>query len=267
MKVEGFAKVNGTNLHYDEQGSGHALVMVHGFSLDTRMWDSQIAAFAPHFKVIRYDIRGHGKSTPPSTEGFYHADDLKGLLDYLGVTKAHIMGLSLGGAIATEFVLAYPNRATALIAVDPVLWNHPLSPEHAASLGKIWDVGAALGVEAAKALWLAHPMFAPALQRPLVAAPLTEIITDYSGWHWTHHDPGLLPDPPASEHLGEIAVPTLAVIGELDIPDFHTITDILAERIPGARKVVLPYAGHMSNMEEPDSFNKIVLNFLAQVDA
>jgi pimeloyl-ACP methyl ester carboxylesterase len=94
---------------------------------------------------------------------------------------------------------------------------------------------------------------------------LTQILSDYSGWHWTHDDLGLLPDPVAAQHLEEITVPALALVGELDLPDFHEITNILQKRIPGARKVVLPGAGHMSNMENPAAFNRAVLGFLADL--
>jgi pimeloyl-ACP methyl ester carboxylesterase len=105
-------------------------------------------------------------------------------------------------------------------------------------------------------------MFAPALERPEVAEHLLRIINDYSGWHWTHDDPGLLPERRAFDRLEEISVPTLTMVGERDMPDFHVITDALKERIPRARKIVLPRAGHISNMEAPDEFNAAVLSFL-----
>ena len=264
MKVEGFADVNGTRLYYEVAGSGHPLVLIHGFSLDSRMWDAQFQPFARHYEVIRYDIRGHGRSALPGSDGFYHADDLKGLLDYLGVKRTHVLGLSLGAAIATEFVLAYPTMASALVAVDPVLWGHTWSPEHEASLGDLWEAGKTGGVEAARTLWLAHPMFAPALEKPDVAARLAEMVSSYSGWHFVNDDPGLLPEPPAALRLEEIAVPTLALVGERDLPDFQAITEALSKRIPGARKIVLPAVGHMSNMEDPNSLNAVVLRFLAR---
>src|SRR6187397_1094130 len=120
MKVEGFAEVNGTRLYYEVTGSGYPLVLVHGFSLDIRMWDDQIASFAAQYEVISYEPRGHGKSEPPGKESYYHAEDLKCLLDHLGCSKAHLLGLSWGAAIITEFALAYPDMTSALIVVDPV---------------------------------------------------------------------------------------------------------------------------------------------------
>ena len=116
-------------------------MLVHGFSLDTRTWEDQLPAFARHYRVIRYDIRGHGRSAPPGSSGFYHADDLQALVDHLRIERAHLLGLSPGAAIATEFVLAYPERASALLAVDPVLWAHAWSPEYVASLDALAEAG------------------------------------------------------------------------------------------------------------------------------
>ncbi len=255
----GFAEVNGTQLYYEVAGDGHPLVLIHGFSLDTRMWDDQFELFARDYKVVRYDIRGYGKSAVPGKDGYYHADDLRALLDHLGINHAHILGLSLGGAIALEFALAYPDRIHALILVDSVLWGHNWSEESRKQDGAVWAAGS---VEGARALWLAHPLFAPAMENSSAAPRLTQIVTDYSGWSWVNDDPGLLPDPMAAQRLREINAPTLIVMGERDLPDFHTIADTLQEQIPNSRTVVLPGVGHMSNMEDPEGFNKAVLSFL-----
>lgn len=267
MQTQVYTQVNGARLYYETVGEGFPLVLVHAFSFDSRMWDGQVAAFARHYHVIRYDVRGYGKSDVPTSEGYYHADDLKGLLDHLGIRRAHVLGLSLGAAIAIEFALAYPEKTGALVAADPVLWGYAWSSEYGASLAQLSSVGRESGAEAANALWLAHPMFAPLREKPELEAWLRRSVAEYSGWHWTHNDPGLLPDPPAAYRLEQIAAPTLAILGELDAPDFHAITDIISQRVPNARKVVLPGVGHMSNVEDPKSFNETVLRFLADVDS
>lgn len=260
---EGYADVNGTRLYYEVAGEGHPLVLVHGFSLDTRMWDAQVEAFAERFQVVRYDVRGYGRSAVPTVEGYYHADDLKGLCDHLGIEGAYVVGLSLGAAISLEFALANPERVDALVLVDPVMWVFDWTPTEGPSA---WELGRSAGLEAARHRWLADPLFAPALRNPVSADPLTRIISEYSGWHWMNPDPGILPSPPASEHLEDVAAPTLVVVGELDVPDFQAVSEILYSRIPGAQKVVLTGAGHMSNMEVPDDFNATVLEFLGSVE-
>ena len=104
MKVEqDFVAANGTRLYYEAAGAGHPVVLLHGFTFDTTMWDDQFLPLAQHFRVIRYDMRGFGRSDLPGAESYSHVDDLKALLDHLGISQAHLVGLSKGGAIALDF--------------------------------------------------------------------------------------------------------------------------------------------------------------------
>jgi 3-oxoadipate enol-lactonase len=123
MQVQsGFAEVNGTRLYYEIVGRGSHLVLIHGFTLDTRMWDDQFEAFSQHYRVLRYDARGFGKSAlPVQGESYSHREDLKALLDHLKVSQAFILGLSMGGRTAISFTLEYPEVVRALIPVDAVL--------------------------------------------------------------------------------------------------------------------------------------------------
>jgi 3-oxoadipate enol-lactonase len=269
LDTQGYADVNGTRLYFEVAGSGRqAVVLIHGFSLDTRMWDDQFEAFARHYRVLRYDARGYGRSALPGVEGHYHAEDLRALLDEVEISLAYLVGLSWGAAVAAEFVLAYPEMSGAWVAADPVLWGYEgWSEDYVRTLSGLEEAGREGGVEAARHLWLGSPLFAPALEKPKVAERLRLIVGDYSGWHWTHHDTGLLPEPPAAIRLEEIRVPTLTVVGERDMPDHIAIADEIARRVPGAGKVTLPGAGHMANMESPGDFNRAVLRFFAEVDA
>ena len=118
---QGIAEANGTELYYKIAGSGHPLVLIHGFALDTRMRDDQIGAFAQHYQVVRYDMRGSGRSVPPTDESYSQTDDLKALLEYLRIDRAHVIGQSRVGAVAIDFALALPEATSALVLVDPVL--------------------------------------------------------------------------------------------------------------------------------------------------
>jgi pimeloyl-ACP methyl ester carboxylesterase len=264
QKQTGFAEVNGTRLYYEIAGTGHPLVLIHGSTLDTRMWDDQFATFAQHYQVVRYDVRGFGQSALPTGEPYARADDLKTLLDALEIAHAFILGLSMGGGIAIDFALTYPQATDALILVDASLGGWPSSPEYAAFQNTVRVRAKEAGVQAARDAWLSGPFFAPALENPAVAPRLIQIITDYAGGHWVHPYPIRELVPPAMQRLDTIRVPTLVIIGERDIPDFHAIADNLHQRIPNARKVVMPGVGHMSNMEDPERFNAIVLDFLAE---
>ena len=242
-------------LYYEAADAGEAVLFIHGFSLDTRMWDDQFEMFAQHYRAIRLDLRGFGKTPPPQSE-YAHVDDIKTLLGELGEEKAHIVGLSMGGGIALDLAITYPQIVRSLVLVDSALGGFP----YKASFG----VGAKeAGLEVAKGRWLAHPLFAPANRNPLVGSRLVKMVTDYSGWHWLNRDPGRVPDPLPYHRLGEVKAPTLVIIGELEVPDFQAIADFLAREIRGARKVVIQGAGHMSNMEAPEKFNEVVLDFLS----
>jgi 3-oxoadipate enol-lactonase len=260
-----FAAINGAYLYYEATGFGPPLVLIHGFSVDSHMWDDQMEAFSSYYRVIRYDLRGFGQS-PPTTAPYAHIDDLRALLGHLGIAHAAILGLSMGGGIAIDFALAYPEATRALIAVDANLGGYRWTPEFDASLGSVYETGRSAGVDSARAQWLAHPLFAPAQEKPRVAACLAQMITAYSGWHWVNDDPGRWLKPPAFERLEAVAAPTLVVVGEREVPDFRALADALVARIPRARQVVLPGVGHMANMEDPDGFNSAVLAFLATLN-
>ncbi|MGH2615227.1 MAG: alpha/beta fold hydrolase [Thermomicrobiales bacterium] len=260
------AEVNGTRLVYEVTGDGPPVVFLHGFTLDMRMWDDQVPAFAAQHRVVRYDLRGFGASAPPVVdEPYTHADDLRALLTHLGIEQAAIVGLSMGGWVAQEFALAYPESISALILVDSVLPGYSWGPSLAATIEAIYRVGGEGRLAEAKAGWLADSLFACSQRSPTATARLALIVGDYLCWHLLHNDPHLPQDPPARERLHDIAAPALVVVGEEDLHDFQAIAALLATRIPSARKAVVPEAGHMANMDAPGAFNRVVLDFLASV--
>jgi 3-oxoadipate enol-lactonase len=257
----GFVDVPGGRLHYHASGQGPPLLLVHGFSLDLRMWEPQLAALGAIRRVIRYDLRGFGRSSLP--EGpFAHWRDLHALVVALGLGPAcDVIGLSMGGGVAIDFTLQHPEVVRALVTVDSTLggFTWPATRERTS---RISSAGRSDGVEGARALWLRSPLFAHALARPEVAPALRRILEEYSGWHWTHDSPALRVSPPAAGRLAEIRARTLVVIGEHDDADFQEVSRRLSAGIPGARLVVLAGAGHMANMEEPAAFNQAVIEFL-----
>jgi 3-oxoadipate enol-lactonase len=255
----GFVEVKGGKLYYEVSGSGSPVLLLSGFSLDTRMWDDQFEVFAKHHRVVRFDTRGHGQS-PASLEPYRRVQDIGVVLDVLDMAKAHLVGLSLGGSDAIDFVLEAPSRVNSLTAVDAGLSGFRWTIN--------WDSGAStMGLDAAKENWLAHPMFAALNRNPELSARMRKIVNDYSGWHWLNRDPELGIAPPAIQRLSDIRTPTLVLVGERDLPDFHAVANLLGEKIPGARKLILAEAGHMANMEDPDLLNKLVLDFIDSVDS
>jgi 3-oxoadipate enol-lactonase len=266
-RARGMAAVNGTQLAYEVAGEGPAVVFVHGFTLDQRMWGDQAPVFAERYRVVRYDLRGFGASAPPEEETPYtHADDLAALLAYLEIDQAAVVGLSLGGWVVLEFTLTCPRAVRALVLVDTAIRGYSYGPEFAATLETISRLGREGRLAEAKVRWLADPLFAGTRRIPAAARRVGQMVEEYPCWHLLYADPHPPMEPPARERLHEIAAPTFVVVGEEDLADFQTNADLLASRIRGARKLVLPGAGHMPNMEAPEAFNRGVLDFLASVD-
>lgn len=251
-------------LHFEEGGAGFPLVLVHGHTLDAKMWGPQLPAFEARFRVVRPELRGYGLSAP-SSEPFTYAADLEHLLDDLKLKRAHLLGLSLGGAAALDFAISRPERVGKLVLVGSSLGGFPRDPEFAASLEAVFAAARESGLEAARRLWLAHPMFAPSREQPKVRAYLENAVAGYPGWHWAN---GAAPSAPvdarAFERLAEVRAPTLVIVGERDIGQNQRIANALADGIPGARKLVMAGVGHLPNLEDPAAFNAAVLEFLEE---
>ncbi len=262
--TSGLAHVNGTRLYFEVAGSGPAVVLLHGFSLDTRMWEDQFDVYSREFRVVRYDQRGFGKSDVPTDEAYSGVEDLRSLLDYLAIETSHVIGLSLGGGLAIDFALTQPAMVDSLIVAGSNFsgyrWVHD-----GHILADVYAAGASEGIDAARARWLAWAIFEPGLRNPGVGPRLRQMVDEYSGWDWVNDDPEESAEPHAGERLEEISARTLVIVGELDRPDFHEIANTLTDRIPDATKVLIPDVGHMSNMEAPEHFNRTVLEFLRPI--
>jgi 3-oxoadipate enol-lactonase len=262
-----FFEVNGTRLYCEIAGTDDApaVVFAHGFSLDTRMWDGQFAAFAERYRVVRYDLRGFGRSAVPEAGVPYrHDEDLLALLDALEIVQAALVGISMGGAVVLNVALAHPQRVSELVLAASILPGFE-TPEFDAMTRPVWRLGRTEGPEAARELWLDCPIFNVSNERPATREALRTIIAGYSGWNWTDRDPGTWAEPDCVAQLGRITTPTLVVVGERDLNDMRRMADALEAGIPGARKVVLPGLGHLPNMEDAVAFNDVVFDFLANV--
>lgn len=214
--------------------------------------------------MVCYDVRGFGKSTlPVLDESYTHADDLMVLLKDLEIPRTHVIGLSMGGEIAINFTLGYPEVTQALVLVDSGLGSFQGTKEWNETFMSILSRAKNDGVTVAKELWLQHQLFKPAFEKIGVASRLEQMVSGYSGWHFLNNDPIRNLEPPAIERLEEISVPTLVIVGESDLPGCHEIADILDQKIRNVRKNVLQGVGHMANMEAPKEFNDAVLRFLA----
>jgi 3-oxoadipate enol-lactonase len=266
LMKKGTARVNGTTLYYEVMGQGFPLVFLSGGgSLDRRAWDDQFETFAEDYQVIRYDIRGIGKSARP-VGPFSHSEDLYALLKFLKVKKAHFIGLSFSGAIAVDFTLEHPEMVEHLVLAATGTSVDATSKANLDGVLALTAMAKKEGLPQAVQFILSLPFFISqdnsAAQEKMRQIYLDNQDVFESGfplvslWQPTK--------PPASQRLSEIRASVLIMEAENDHPDYKAITEKLAAGIAGARKVVIPQATHVINLDKPREFNQTVLEFLGR---
>ena len=252
---------------YEVAGEGVPLVLIHGWAQDMSIWDGQVREFARHYRVIRYDRRGYGGSTGDSDQTA-DPDDLRILLDSLGVRAAHILGLSAGARAALNFTVAFPERVKArvLYGQAPIPGFAPM-PEGPTPVMLFREIAQKRGLDSAGKALLAHQLSWTPSDRPELKEHLRKQWARYSGRDLLHPRPESGRIPPARlDQVGAIRVPTLIVSGDHELPLFLQVADTLVRRIPGARRVVITNGGHGAHLAQPAQFNAAVLSFLAEVD-
>lgn len=263
-----FAEVNGVCLYYEVQGTGPALVLIHGWAINSDYWEDQVPAFREKYRVIRYDRRGYGRS---SGDPDVTADpvDLKELLGRLGVEKAYLVGHSMGSTAALAFAVHYPQHAMAIVLTGAggVSDYPPGRGDGArAALEERRRVARSLGLDSLWARALRTPSFTRDTITPEQQARSMRMLGTYRA-------SDLLADTRPSGQtrrvvladLPGVRVSTLLLIGERETENVLDGTAELARRMPNARRVVLPGAGHLVNLSKAAAYNAAVLAFLSEV--
>ncbi|WP_375777687.1 alpha/beta fold hydrolase [Bradyrhizobium sp. ma5] len=253
------AKLNrsGVDIYYEIHGSGPPLILTHGYSSTSAMWQGQIEALSKRHKLILWDMRGHGQSDYPDSPGAYSeaatVGDIAALLDAAGAEKAIVGGLSLGGYMSLAFHRAHPERVRALLIID----TGPGFKKDDAR--EVWntrarDTGDRFDREGLEVLKSASAERASVTHRNAKGLALAAR--------------GMLAqrDARVIESLPGIKVPSLVVVGADDTP-FLAASDYMAAKIPGAQKAVIPNAGHAVNIDQPQAFIAAVLPFLDSLEA
>jgi 3-oxoadipate enol-lactonase len=256
-------------VEHEVVGEGPPVVLIHSDVSDSRLWRAQVEALAAAHLVVTYDRPGFGR-TPLPPGPFSQVEDLRGLLDRLGVERASLVGCSGGGNVARDFALTHPERVDRLVLVASGLTGWEWSAELQAAdeeETRLFDAGDDEG-----AAELNVRVWAAGSRRPDEVAPRVReytreaVLRSYAHYRAAleQGEPGPAEqlEPPGSERLGEVRVPTLVIVGEADVEDMHRIADRLAAGIPGARKEVVAGAAHMLPMEKPDELNRLLLEFL-----
>jgi len=250
-------------IHFtDSGGPGEAVLLVHAIGCDHRMWDGLGTALSPRLRVIRMDVRGHGNSvvSPRPYSLGQLADDARDLLDSLGIDTAHWVGLSMGGMIGQAFALRHPRRLGKLVLANTTSSYGAQGPEMWAARAKAVSEG---GMAAVKEL---------AMQRYFTDDFRTSHsdIVDRIGAGFLATDPAgyigccdAIRELDFTPDLNRIQAPTLVIAGEKDVGTPVAMSKAISDAIPGARLAVISGAAHLSALENPEEFNRLVAGFLA----
>jgi pimeloyl-ACP methyl ester carboxylesterase len=212
-------------------------------------------------------MRGFGRSE--MVEGQYsHHEDLRGMLDHLGIERASLLGCSQGGGAVIDFALRHPERALALVLVGPAVsgvdsdesppeeWDELVAADEAGDLERVSELEVRI--------WVDGPYRGPEEVDPTVRDLVREMNLIALRSEASELGEETPADPPAADRLAEIQAPTLVIVGELDRPEVIAKTDLLERSISDARRIVMPETAHLPNMEKPEEFNRIVLAFLTE---
>ena len=270
--VRDFVKTNGTKLYYEMMGEGHPLVLIHGGYMDRRMWDDQFAVFAQYYRVIRYDVRGFGKTELPPVP-YTDRQDLFNLLSFLGIEKTYLMGLSLGGEIAIDFTLDYPNMVDALVLAGASVSGLPvmelITQEQLQQHIKQWtpfeEAQARRDLAGMVEGIMSHPTLVPSANYASARQRVRANLSEYSFAWVLEASQKQATEPAAWGRLSEIHAPALVIVGGDDDKLLQTIADKLEQDIPNVMHVTISETHHMPNMEKPQEFNEIVREFLASL--
>jgi pimeloyl-ACP methyl ester carboxylesterase len=250
-------QLNGITIHYEDSGNGPAVLLTHGYGAAGAMWEPQRHALnGAGYRLVAWDMRGHAETESPEDPAQYSEAltiaDMLGLMDMLEIEKAVVGGLSLGGFMSLAFELAHPERVRALL---------------------LCDTGPGYRSDEARAKWnrMAERSAANFEEKGLDAAGRSPEVQAAVKFHKSaaglaHSARGMLAqvDSRVIDHLPEIDVPTLVIVGEKDEP-YHDASHYMQSKIHGARLEIIPNAGHAANMDQPEAFNRVVLEFLASL--
>ena len=254
-------KANGIEIDYQIDGEGPVVTFSHSLACNLSMWDEQVRALQGRYRVLRYDTRGHGQTAAPA--GAYTleqlADDLKGLLDGLGIAATHFVGLSMGGMIGQVFALKYPAMVQSLVLCDT-------TSRYPSGAAAVWEER--IKTVGAKGM---EPMVAPTLERWFTApfrARRKDLMdrvgamirsTPAAGYIGCCH---ALPKINVTERLRDVRCPALVIVGEEDPGTPVDMARDIQAALPVAELAVLCRASHLSNVEQPGEFNRVLGSFL-----
>ncbi len=261
------ATVDGTRINYlDSGGQGTPVLLVHAFPLNGEMWEPQIEALGERFRFIAPDLTGFGGSDVPEDRATYtmdgYADQLRGLLDELGIDKVALTGLSMGGYIAFAFLRKYRERVAALVLADTRAEADP--PEGIEKRTNQQNQVEAEGTAGLIDVLAGALLGAPTSEKKPDVVERVKGLMDNPAAGFIGALESMKNRPDSTDDLAKINVPTLVIVGENDKVTPPDAARKIHEHVGGSRLVVIPEAGHLSNLEAPEAFNGALAEFLSE---
>jgi len=260
-------------LYYEEMGLGDPVIFIHGHSLNHRMWDNQFYELSKNYRVIRYDLRGYGYSSP-QLEGkqFTHVEDLKILMDSLNVEKAHIIGLSLGGYIGTDMLGWFPEKVKSAVLASGNIRHtpkpsEPMTVQESQLRDQEINLLKKKGIEIMKREWFAGLMNSGGTKREQMQNPLWNMVYQWNAWQPLHKEPRVVAGDDAYDKLkvNKPNIPVLIVEGKSKNNRYAENPEIL-NYLPLGKQVIIDDAGHMLNMEQSNLFKDLIINFYNNIN-
>lgn len=259
----GFAEIGEAKIYYKISGAGEPLLFVNGNGLDLAMWNPQIAIFAERFQLIRYDLRGTGKSSVPD-KTFSYGEDIFHLLNFLGIGKACVVALSFGGAFAVDFASEHAEMVKSLVLAAAI--TSDFRDDYLEGLNGLSQIAK----EKSAAEAIENPVRIPSFIVPENAEAINETRENFlrNKHAFETNFPAVRfwqpPQFPIEKTLARITAPTLIIVGEKDDASIDKIADKMHDNIKTAGKITIKNAAHIINLEKPNEFNSAALDFLLE---
>lgn len=253
-------------INYDVSGRGPAVVFIHGWTHNLSVWDDQVAALKSRYEIVRLDRRGSGRSTGYSDQSADPQDILL-LLEALHIPRAYLVGHSRGGDVALRFAVAYPQRVSGLVLYGAFPEGFPTPPEVEQFFSSLPAVARKNGLDSVGKLLLGSQIAWVPPGRNDISERYRHLWAGYSGKDLLDPQPESRRVPePTTDQIKLLRVPTLVIIGDHEAPFIAVAADSLSRWIPGAKKVVIPNAGHGAHFAQPASFNSALQDFIYNVE-
>lgn len=262
-KSTGIVKTAGTDIYYEIKGEGESVLLIHAGIADSSMWDNEFNLLAENFHVIRFDLPGFGQSD--FTGGrFSYNNMINELLDQLNISKVHILAASFGGKIAIDFYLDHPEKCLSLALLSPAIggWEDSLYLQHyEAEEERLLEEG-----KIEEAAILNYNTWIVARRDPESIDPtIRELVIDMQMKALTKLEPASsveeIETDDSISRISNVKVPLVIIIGDDDVQDFHDISNLICKEVPSAKKITIPNAAHLANLEFPELFSRIIIEF------